>query len=79
MVTCGEREAETGSIGIGDEDVQNIMYKLSYNNRMYNTGHIARFYNNYKWNITSKNCESCSSYNIVYQIYISIKIEKMNS
>ena len=37
-----EREVETGSIGIGDEDIQNIMYKLSYNNRMYNTGHIAK-------------------------------------
>ena len=42
MVTCGEREVETGSIGLGDEDIQNIMYKLSYNNRMYNTGHIAK-------------------------------------
>lgn len=46
MVTCGRGKGDR-QYRDSDEDIQNIMYKLSYNNRMYNTGHIARFYNNY--------------------------------
>lgn len=35
-----------------------LKYKISYKN-IFNTGNIAKtFYNNYKWNLTLKNCDS---------------------
>ena len=54
----------------------NIFNKISYKDILYNMGNIANIYNNYKWSITFKNCESlyCTpvTYNIV-QLYASIK------
>ena len=41
MVTSREREEGRGSIGVGDQEVQTIMHKISYKDILYNTGNIA--------------------------------------
>ena len=53
-----------------------MSYKISYKDILYNTGNIANIYNNYKWSITFKNCESLYytpvTYVILYSNYASI-------
>ena len=46
-----------GSVGVEDEEVQTITYKINYKDILYNTGRQPIFYDNYKWNVTFKNCE----------------------
>ena len=41
MVTSGEREGGRGNIGVGEYEVQTILYKISYKDILYNTGNIA--------------------------------------
>ena len=41
MVTSGEKEAGRGNIGVGDSDVENIMYKISYKDILYSIENIA--------------------------------------
>ena len=41
MVTSGEREGGRGKIGVGDYEVQTIMYKISYKDILYNMGNTA--------------------------------------
>ena len=41
MVTSGIREGGTGDMGIGDSEVQTIMYKISYKDKLYNTEKIV--------------------------------------
>ena len=36
-----------GNIGVGDEEVQTVTYKISYKDILYNTGIQPVFYNNY--------------------------------
>ena len=58
VVTNGEREEERGKIGVGDKELQTPMYKI---NKLqgYIVQHREIFYNNFKWSIIYKNCESC--------------------
>ena len=58
MVTSGEREGRRGNAEVGKEEVQNISYEINYKDILYNTGSIANFDKNCKWNVTFKNCES---------------------
>ena len=37
----GEAEAGRGNIGVGEEEVQTIRYKMIYKDILYNTGNIA--------------------------------------
>ena len=39
--SSGEREVGRGNIGVWDEDVQTIVYKISYKDILYSTGNIA--------------------------------------
>ena len=41
MFTKGEKEGGRGIVGVGVEDIQTIMYKISYKDILYNTGNIA--------------------------------------
>ena len=41
MVTSQEQEGGRGRIEIGEEEVQAIMYKISYNDIFQNVGNIA--------------------------------------
>ena len=41
MVTRGERELERDNIGIGDQELQIIMYKINYKDILYSTGNTA--------------------------------------
>ena len=56
------------------------MYKINYKDILYYTGNIA---NNYKQNVSFKNCESlyCTSatYIILYINYTSIKKRRKNN
>ena len=66
-----------GKTGEGDYEVPTIMSKISYKD-MFTTQEIQSiFYNNYKWNITFKNCESlyCTyvTYIMLYQLYFNKK------
>ena len=66
-----------GIIGVEDWEVQTIRDKISYKDILDNTGIESMFYNNYKWSITSKNCDSlyCTLVTsiIFYSNYTSIK------
>ena len=56
-------------LGVGDE-IQTIRYKISYKDSLYNTtGNISLFYNDYKWSITLRNCESLYCILATYSIF----------
>lgn len=68
MVTGGERKGRRDKTGV---EVQIIIDKISYTDKLYNTENIANGLNNYTWGITFKNCESLfCTYNIYYMQYI---------
>ena len=56
VVTSDEKDMWRNKTGVGDEGVQIIMYKM--NNWATAPAIQAVFYNNNKWSITFKNCES---------------------
>ena len=59
VVTSGEREGGRGKIGVGEEQEQTTMYKIGkVQEYIVQQGIQPIFYNNYKWSITFKNCES---------------------
>ena len=58
MVTSAERERGRGNISLGEQEVQTTKYKINYEAILYNKELYTTFYNNYKWSITFKNCES---------------------
>lgn len=37
-VTNGEKRRRRGSVGVGEEEVQTVMYQRSYKDMLYNTG-----------------------------------------
>ena len=70
MVTNVEGERRWGKIGVPDSEVQTAMYKKrSYKDILYSTGNLTNIYNNFKWSLTFKNCESLyytsKTYNIL--------------
>ena len=56
VVTSDEKDMWRNKTGVGDEEVQIIMYKM--NNWATAPAIQAVFYNNNKWTIIFKNCES---------------------
>ena len=68
MVTTGDRLGERGNIGVGDQEVQTIRYKISYKYILYNPGNMPIFYN-YKLSIILKNGESLYCIPVTYSIY----------
>ena len=67
MVTSADKEGGMGKIGVGDYEVQTSVYKI-ISFREYS----PYFINNYKWNITFKNCEPLRFLPVTYIIlYIS--------
>ena len=69
-------------LGVGDE-IQTIRYKKSYKDRLCSTtGNISLFYNDCKWSITLRNCESLyyilATYKIFYSNCTSKKLYEWN-
>ena len=63
-----------GNIGVGDEEVQTIRYKISYKDIVYNMRTQPIFYK-HKWSVIIKNGKllyyTPVSYNIVHQVHFS--------
>lgn len=53
-----QNKHKRGKIGIGDEEVQNIMYKIDKLQRCILQSRDYSQYNNYKWSRTLKYCDS---------------------
>ena len=74
VVTSGEREGGRGKIGVGEEEVQTIAYKI---NKLQGSivQHSTIFCSNYKWSIIYKNFESlcCTPKTNIVINYASIK------
>ena len=54
----GEREQGKRNMGVGDYERQTITYKTNYKDILYNMGIQPIFYNDNKWSITFKDCET---------------------
>ena len=75
VTSCGEGQHKSGG-------VQTTECNTGYTNVLYNMGKIANIYNNYKWSITFKNCESlcCTfvTYITLYSNCTSVKMQKIS-
>ena len=73
MVTSAEDGEGGEKIGGREQEVQTTKCKISYKDKLHNTGIWPVCYNNYMWSIIFKDCELLYTCIISYNNYVSTK------